>query len=49
MPLESGSSKQVISNNIRELYKANAGKKKKRSKEQIIAIALSQARKSKGK
>jgi hypothetical protein len=59
MPLKKGSSRKVISANIRELYKDNkkSGKEKgqmgkTRSKSQIIAIALSMAgktRKSKKK
>ena len=50
MPLKKGSAKKTISANIRELYKDNkkSGKAKGakgtvRSKEQIIAIALSMA------
>lgn len=45
MPLKSGSSKAAFSANVRELYKANAGKKKKRSRAQILAIAYAQKRK----
>jgi hypothetical protein len=48
MPLKKGSSRKVISENIRELYKDNkkSGKAKgaggkTRSKSQILAIALS--------
>jgi hypothetical protein len=48
MPLKKGSSRKVISENIRELYKDNkkSGKAKgangkARSKSQILAIALS--------
>lgn len=54
MPLKKGSSKKVISANIRELYKDNkkSGKErgqmgKPRSKSQIVAIALSLAKKKK--
>lgn len=49
MPLQPGKSQQVVSNNISELYKANAFKPqgKKRPRKQIIAIALSNARKNK--
>ena len=49
MPLQSGSSQKVISQNIRELYHANASKPegKKRAKAQIIAIAMANARKKK--
>jgi hypothetical protein len=50
MPLKKGSSKKTISANIRELYKDNKKKGKAkgaggkpRSREQIIAIVLSQA------
>ena len=48
MPLRQGYSRNVISSNIRELYHANAGRrgKRKRSRAQIVAIALSQARRS---
>lgn len=53
MPLKKGSSRKVISENIRELYKDNkkSGKEKgaggkARPKSQIIAIALSMAGKS---
>ena len=53
MPLKKGSSRKVISGNIRELYKDNkkSGKEKgaggkPRSKSQIIAIALSMAGKT---
>ncbi len=56
MPLKKGSSKKIISTNIRELYKDNkkSGKDKgaggkSRSRKQIIAIAFSTARKSKRK
>jgi hypothetical protein len=51
MPLKSGSSKETISSNISELYHANASKSpdKKRGRAQIIAIAMANARKSKGK
>jgi hypothetical protein len=56
MPLKKGSSKKTISANIRELYKDNkkTGKArgqggKPRSRAQIIAIALSQAGKSRKK
>jgi len=45
MPLKKGSSKKVISENIRELEHAGKG----RSHKQNIAIALSEARKSKKK
>ena len=50
MPLEKGSSKEVVSHNISELYHANASKSpdKKRGRAQIIAIALANARKKKG-
>lgn len=54
MPLKKGSSKKTISANIRELYKDNkkSGKAKgaggkARPRKQIIAIALSMARKKK--
>lgn len=56
MPLKSGKSQKVISANIRELYKDNDKKGKERgangkprSKDQIIAIALSKAGKSNDK
>jgi hypothetical protein len=52
MPLKKGSSRKVISENIRELYKDNkkSGKAKgaggkARSKSQILAIVLSKASK----
>jgi hypothetical protein len=49
MPLLRGRSDKVISHNIVELHKANKNKPKgeKRSHDQIIAIALSEARKGK--
>lgn len=54
MPLKKWSSKKVIWENIRELYKDNKKKWKAkwanwkiRSKKQIIAIALSKAKKKK--
>jgi hypothetical protein len=47
MPLKEGSSRETISENIRELYHANKGKKKKRKRDQIIAIAMSKAGRSK--
>lgn len=53
MPLKKGSSKKTISKNIRELYKDNekkgkerGAKGKKRSRKQIIAIAMSMAGKT---
>ena len=42
MPLKKGSGSRVISENIRELHHAST----KRPNKQIVAIALSQARKS---
>lgn len=49
MPLKQGNSDAVISHNIVELHRANKDKKpqERRSHEQIIAIALSEARKGK--
>lgn len=54
MPLKKGSSRKVISENIRELYRDNkkSGKEKgaggkARPKSQIIAIALNFAKKNK--
>jgi len=48
MPLKSGKSQKTVSENIRELTKANADKPagKKRSREQIIAIAMAQKKRS---
>lgn len=45
MPLQPGRSQKTISSNIRELHEANKSKpkNKRRSQEQIIAIALSKA------
>ena len=44
MPLKYGKSKETISENIKELIKSG---KRKRTRKQIIAIALSKARESK--
>jgi hypothetical protein len=49
MPLRKGKSKADISANIRELWHANERKKKKRSRDQIIAIAMSVAGKARRK
>ena len=46
MPLQKGKSQKTISKNIEELYEANEGKVNPRPRKQIIAIALSEARKS---
>jgi hypothetical protein len=43
MPLKRGSSRQTISDNISELYRHGS---RPRSRKQIIAIAMNQARKS---
>jgi hypothetical protein len=45
MPLKFGSSDETVSSNIRELHKANEKKpaSKKRSRKQILAIALSKS------
>jgi len=47
MPLVKGSSKKAISENISRLWHENTERKKKRSREQIIAISMSLAGKSK--
>ena len=46
MPLHKGSSVEVFDRNVRELYRANKRRKKKRTRAQILAIAYSVARKS---
>jgi hypothetical protein len=47
MPLKKGSSKKTISENISELEHSKSAAGKKRTHKQNIAIAMSQARKSK--
>lgn len=47
MPLVKGNSQETVSKNITDLSRANTGKSKPRSHDQIIAIALSLARKKK--
>lgn len=49
MPLQSGTSKKVLAENIAELHHANASKApdKKRPNKQIIAIAFAKMRESK--
>lgn len=51
MPLSDDPSAAGVSSNIRELYSANKAKSpgKRRSRKQIIAIALSHAREVRGK
>lgn len=51
MPLIPGTSKEVVSENIKELEKSNEQKQpgKERPQKQIIAIALANKRKSMGK
>ena len=44
MPLKSGKSPKIISENIRELIRSG---KRKRSKKQIVAIALAKSREAK--
>ena len=44
MPLMQGKSQQTIASNIAELHRANKGKDKPRSNEQIAAIAYSVAK-----
>jgi len=44
MPLKKGKTQEVIGENIAELTRANEGKVKKRSREQIIRIAYEMAR-----
>ena len=48
MPLQPGKSQKVIGMNVAELYHANAEKTKgeKRKRDQIIAIAESEARRT---
>ena len=46
MPLLKGTSRKTISKNIEELHEANEGRAKPRPNKQIVAIALSEARKS---
>lgn len=47
MPLKKGSSQQTIAKNIATMMRENKAKDKPRSRDQIIAIAYSIARKSK--
>ena len=49
MPLVKGSSKKAISENISRLWRENDNRKKKRSRDQIIAIAYSVAKRSRKK
>ena len=49
MPLLKGSSQKTISKNIRKMHHENDSRDKKRPHDQIVAIALSQAGKSKKK
>ena len=48
MPLKKGSSSKTISKNISELERSRSAAGKSRTHKQNIAIALSEARKSKG-
>jgi hypothetical protein len=48
-PLVKGSGKKSISENISRLWHENEGRKKKRSKDQIVAIAYSVAGRSRKK
>jgi len=47
MPLVKGSSKKAISENISRLWRENDNRKKKRKRDQIVAIAYANARKGK--
>ena len=51
MPLTKGGSEKTFSKNVKELYDANKTKSegKKRPRNQILAIAYAEKRKSKGK
>jgi hypothetical protein len=45
MPLIKGHGQRAFEANVRELVRANSGKKKKRPMKQILAIAYSEKRK----
>lgn len=46
MPLRKGSSPETFERNVRQMFRENSRRKRKRSRKQILAIAYAEARRA---